>query len=346
MRTQGDPGALSGTDCASLTRRQFIGAAVAAGVVLGAAPQAFCAEKRGDMIYRPLGRTGEKISVIGLGGYHIGIPEDEQLSIRMMRTAIDRGITFMDNCWDYHDGKSEEWMGKALQNGYRDRVFLMSKIDGQTRTACAKQIDESLKRLRTDRVDLLQFHEVIRPGDPDKIFAEDGAIHAMLEARKAGKVRFIGFTGHKSPAIHLQMLDTARKHKVRMDAVQMPLNVMDAHFLSFEKEVLPVLVRDEIGVLAMKPLASGHILKTQTVKPRECLHYALNLPTSTVITGMDKPEYVDQALEAVRTFKPMDKKAVKDLLARTAPHAGEGKFEPFKTTTEFDGTVHNPHWLG
>src|SRR5207248_1960037 len=197
--------------------------------------------------FRTLGRTGEKVSAIGLGGWHLGLDHvSEQLSFRIVRTAIDRGVTFMDNCWDYNDGASETRMGKALRDGYRQRVFLMTKIDGRTRQLAAKQIDESLARLQTDHVDLMQFHEVVRMEDPDRIFANGGAMEAMLEAKKAGKVRFIGFTGHKDPMIHLHMLEVAATHKFRFDAVQMPLNVMDAHFRSFAQKVVPVLTRDEI----------------------------------------------------------------------------------------------------
>lgn len=298
------------------------------------------------MLYRILGGTGEKISAIGVGGFHIGSLPTKEESIRLMRTAIDRGVTFMDNCWDYHNGKSEVWMGEALRDGYRDKAFLMTKIDGQKKASAAKQIDESLKRLQTDRIDLMQMHEMIRPEDPDRIFAEGGAMEALQEAKKAGKIRYSGFTGHKDPKIHLKVLEVAKGKGFKFDAVQMPLNVMDAHFKSFEKEVVPVLVREKIGVLGMKPLGSGAILQSGKVNAMECLHYALNLPTSTVITGMDSMARLDQALEAVRTFKPLDSEAVKRLLARTAESAEGGKHERFKTSNDFDGTVHNPQWLG
>ena len=252
----------------------------------------------------------------------------------------------MDNCWDYHNGGSEVRMGKTLRDGYRQKVFLMTKIDGQTKSSAAKQIEESLQRLQTDRIDLMQFHEVIRMEDPDRIFAPGGGMEAALEAKKAGKIRFIGFTGHKDPRMHLRMLEVARAHKFRFDAVQMPLNVMDAHFRSFEHQVLPVLVKERIGVLGMKSLGSGVILQSKTAQPIECLHYAMNLPTSTVITGIDRMELLDQALEAARTFKPMKKEEVSALLARTADAAAAGKYEPFKTTTNYDGTTHHPQWLG
>jgi predicted aldo/keto reductase-like oxidoreductase len=342
VRAEGD---LRGHNPSGVNRREFLKAAVAAGVLAGTLP-AWAAESKSDVPQRPLGRTGETVSAIGLGGYHIGVPKDEQEGIRLIRGAIDRGITFMDNCWDYHNGGSEVRMGKALRDGYRQKVFLMTKIDGQTRTSAAQQIEESLQRLQTDRVDLMQFHEVIRMGDPDRIFAEGGGMEAALEAKKAGKIRFIGFTGHKDPQIHLRMLEVARAHKFHFDAVQMPLNVMDAHFRSFEHQVLPVLVKEGIGVLGMKSLGSGVILQSKTAQPIECLHYAMNLPTSTVITGIDRMELLDQALEAARTFKPMKREEVSALLARTADAASAGKYEPFKTTTNYDGTAHHPQWLG
>ena len=330
---------------AGVTRRDFLKAAVATGILAGAVP-GWAAESAGAMPYRRLGRTGEKVSAIGLGGFHIGIPKDEQEGIRLIRSAIDRGITFMDNCWDYHDGGSELRMGRALRDGYRQKVFLMTKIDGQTKASAARQVEESLQRLQTDHIDLMQFHEIIRMEDPDRIFAPGGGMEAVLEAKKAGKIRYIGFTGHKDPQIHLRMLKVAREHKFRFDAVQMPLNVMDAHFRSFEHQVLPVLVKEKIGVLGMKSMGSGRILQSKTAQPMECLHYALNLPTSTVITGIERMELLDQAIEAARTFKPMSREVVSALLARTATAAAAGEYEPFKTTTGFDGTTHHPQWLG
>jgi predicted aldo/keto reductase-like oxidoreductase len=328
-----------------LTRREFVKLTVATSLAVCTGANLWAAETRNDIPYRPLGRTGEKVSAIGLGGYHIGNPSEDE-GIRIIRSAIDRGINFLDNCWDYHDGDSEVRMGKALRDGYRAKAFLMSKIDGQTKTLAALQIDESLKRLQTDHVDLMQFHEVIRDKDADRIFGEGGSLEAMLEARKAGKVRFIGFTGHKDPDIHLKCLKVAADHKFHFDAVQMPLNVMDAHFRSFEKKVLPELVKEQIGVLGMKALGFGYIMQSKTVTAIECLHYAMNLPTSTVITGCESMKFLDQAIEAARTFKPMTAEQVTALLARTAEPAASGQYERFKTTTQFDGTTHNPQWLG
>ncbi len=300
----------------------------------------------GEMPYRTLGRTGEKVSIIGLGGYHMAVPREVSESIRLVRYAIDHGINFMDNCWDYHDGDSEVRMGQALRDGYRKKVFLMTKTDGQVKDVYNRQLEDSLRRLQTDVIDLVQFHEVIRPTDPDRIFGPNGAFEAALAARKAGKIRYIGFTGHKDPAIHLKMLHTGFAHGFTFDTVQMPLNVMDAHFRSFAHQVVPVLVEHKIGVLGMKPLGSGIIMDSKTVTAIEALHYAMNLPTSVVINGCDSIERVDQALEAARTFRPMSKEEVAAILAKTAQAAANGRFEPFKTTTGFDGTVHNPQWLG
>ena len=329
-----------------MSRRSFVKSATAAAVLGTASPRALMAETKEGMPQRALGRTGEKISAIGLGGYHIGKQADEAQSISIIRKAIDGGITFMDNCWDYNGGASEIRMGKALRDGNRQKAFLMTKIDGRTKEAAATQIDESLKRLQTDHIDLMQFHEVIRLEDPDRIFTPGGAIESMLEARQAGKIRYIGFTGHKDPFVHLRMLEIAAANKFRFDAVQMPLNVMDAHFRSFEHQVLPRLLAEEIGVLGMKSMGDPLILESKTVTPIECLHYALNLPTSTVITGIDSLKILDQALEAARTFKPMSKDAVTSLLARTAAAAATGRFELFKTGNRYDGTAHNPQWLG
>lgn len=298
-------------------------------------------------MYRVLGSTGEKVSAIGVGGWHIGLKHvDEQLGIRIVRTAIDRGINFMDNSWDYNEGTSEIRMGKALRNGYRDKVFLMTKIDGRSKKEAARQLDESLQRLQVEQIDLVQYHEVIRYEDPHRIFDEEGANAAFLEAREAGKLRYIGFTGHKDPQVHLHMLEVAATYGFKFDAVQMPLNVMDAHYRSFKEQVLPELVKQNIGVLGMKSMANGVLLKSNTVTPLECLHYALNLPTSVVIAGIDSMEVLEQAFEALRTFRPLSDQEVNSILAKTAKVAMRGEFEPFKTTSIFDSTAQNPEWLG
>ncbi len=299
-----------------------------------------------DMIYRELGTTGERVSAIGMGGYHLGMQSDPNESIRLIHKGIDQGITFLDNCWDYNDGASEVRMGQALRDGYRQKAFLMTKMDGRTAIEYNKQLEQSLSRLQTDVIDLVQFHEVIRMEDPDRIFAPGGAIEAAVAARQAGKLRYIGFTGHKDPAVHLRMLETAQKHSFHFDTVQMPINVMDAHFRSFTHQVMPVAIKQGIGVLAMKTFGDSFILKSNTVQPIEALHYGLTQPISVLITGINNTQVLDQALEAARTFKPMTDAQVKALLDRTAVAAVDGNFEPFKTTSHFDGTAHNPKWLG
>lgn len=301
---------------------------------------------KGGMLYRRLGRTPEWVSLIGVGGFHIGVPADEQEAVRIVRTAVDSGVTFMDNCWDYHEGVSEMRMGQALRDGYRDKVFLMSKIDGRDKKTAAKQIDESLLRLQTDHVDLMQIHEVIRFEEPDLVFSQGGALEAVLEARDQGKIRYVGFTGHKDPLIHLRMLDVAEKHGFRFDTVQMPLNLMDAHFRSFQNTVLPKLVREDIGVLGMKSMGAGLILESHSVNATECLHYAMTLPVSTVITGLENLSRLDQALDAVKTFKPLNPDHLSELLGRTFEAAQHGEYEKFKTATLYDATSRNPHWLG
>jgi predicted aldo/keto reductase-like oxidoreductase len=329
-----------------VTRREFLEIGVAATLGAGTSAIAWAGQAKSEVPRRTLGRTGEKVSMVGLGGYHIGSQKDEQESIRIIQTALDSGINFLDNCWDYNGGESEVRMGKALRDGYRQRAFLMTKIDGRTKKAAAQQIEESLRRLQTDHIDLLQFHEIIRMEDPDRVFAAGGGMEAVVEAKKAGKIRYIGFTGHKSPDIHLKMLETADAHQFHFDSVQMPLNVMDAHYNSFGKKVLPVLVKKGIGVLGMKPMGAGIILRSKTVEPVECLHYAMSLPTSVVITGCDSVMLVEQAVSAAKTFKPMSETQVAALLAKTRDAAQNGEFEGYKTTTNFDGTAHNPQWLG
>jgi len=298
------------------------------------------------MIYRLLGSTGERVSAIGLGGYHIGLVEDEDEAIKIVRSAIDRGITFMDNSWDYNEGKSEIRMGKALRDGYRERVFLMTKADGRDKRSLTEQLDQSLSRLQTDHLDLLQFHEVIRMDDPDRIFAPGGAIEGAIAARQAGKIRHIGFTGHKSAKIHLKMLQTAELHGFKFDTVQMPLNLMDVHFESFQKQVLPLLLDRRMGVLGMKPICAGKLMESHTVSAVDCLHYALSLPTDVVITGCDSIPILDQALDAVSSFRQLNREQMRSLEEKTVDAAVEGKFEEYKTTHEHDSTMKHPQWLG
>jgi uncharacterized protein len=327
-------------------RRRFLQTAAATTLMTSLTRKFSRAAETATVPMRVLGRSGEKVSMIGLGGYHLGMQADEQESIRIIRSALDSGINFLDNCWDYNGGESEVRMGKALRDGYRHKAFLMTKIDGHTRQAASQQLEESLRRLQTDHIDLLQFHEVIRDTDPDRIFAKGGGMEAVLDAKKQGKIRYIGFTGHKSPDIHLKMLNTGFAHQFTFDAVQMPLNVMDAHFDSFEKKVMPVLVEHKIGVLGMKPMGDKIILKSKTATPIECLHYAMNLPTSVVITGCDSMDILHQALQAARTFRPMASTEVAAVLAKTEAAAKNGEFERYKISHDFDGTYRNPQWLG
>jgi predicted aldo/keto reductase-like oxidoreductase len=329
------------------TRRKFLGFATATIMSAGIRDKTWGSETTKEVPRRILGRTGEKVSMIGIGGYHLGKRDlDAPESIRIIRTALDNGVNFLDNCWDYNGGESEVRMGKALRDGYRQKAFLMTKIDGRNKATAASQLNDSLKRLQSDRIDLLQFHEVIRDDDPDRIFAAGGAIEAVVEAQKAGKVRFIGFTGHKSPDVHLKMLATASAHGFIFDAVQMPLNVMDHHFNSFEAKVLPALTKQDIGVLGMKPMGDPFILNSKTATAVECLHHAMHLPTSVVITGCDSGTILQQALDAARSFRPFDEKELSALLTKTARAARSGEFELYKTSHHFDGTYQNPQWLG
>lgn len=299
------------------------------------------------MPYRPFGNTGEMVSLLGIGGWHLGLKHvDEALATWFVREAIHRGANFFDNCWDYNAGLSEERLGIALRDGYRQKAFVMTKIDGRSYAEATRQLEDSLRRLQTDCIDLVQHHEIQRFEDPFRILDEEGAQLALADAKRAGKLRFIGFTGHKDPLIHLRMLEVAAERNVRFDAVQLPLNVMDAHYRSFAAQVLPVLVEQGIAPLAMKSLANGHILKSNTVSAIECLHYAMNLPVATVITGIDTREIFEQAFDAVRTFRPMDSPEVAALLARTAELGRTGMYEMFKTTSIYDGTGANPHWMG
>jgi aryl-alcohol dehydrogenase-like predicted oxidoreductase len=299
-----------------------------------------------EMPRRLLGGTGEEISLVGLGGAHIGKLQDEEESVRIVRTAIDNGINFMDNSWDYHDGTSEVRMGRALRDGYRDKVFLMTKIDGQSRDTALKQLDESLKRLQTDTIDLLQFHEVIRDSDPDYILAPGNALDALVEAREAGKIRYIGFTGHKSPDIHLKMFRGAQERGFTFDTVQMPVNIIDAHYNSFEKKLAPMLLQNNVGILAMKPLCSGIAPKSGIATAEECLRYAMSSPASTVITGCESLSDLEQVLQVARRFVPMSTEEREGLLARIAGLSDKEQYEPWKNTEDYDATNKNPHWLG
>jgi aryl-alcohol dehydrogenase-like predicted oxidoreductase len=298
---------------------------------------------------RRLGRTNEHVSMIGMGGFHIGHPDmSDDAAVKLIHSAVDRGITFMDNSWDYNSGTSELRMGRALcVGGYRDRVFLMTKIDGRTKAAFNAQFEESLNRLLTDRLDLVQFHENIRPDDADRIFAPGGALEAAVAARDAGKVRFIGFTGHKDPALHLHMIELADNAGFTFDTVQMPVNVFDAHYKSFAKIVIPQAQARDMGVLAMKTFGDKVLLEAGAqLDPIAMLQYGLSQPVSVVITGIDKPEILDQAITAATTFQPLSAERTAALLEQTAALAADGKHEYYKTTRFFDSTFQNPSWLG
>ena len=294
---------------------------------------------------RRLGHTGEQVSILGVGGFHLGMPSEEE-AISIVRTALDNDMNFLDNSWDYNNGISEERMGKALRDGYRQKAFLMTKIDGRDAKTATDQLNESLQRLQTDHLDLLQFHEVIRMDDAERIFAAGGAMEAVVKARDAGKLRYIGFTGHKSPHIHKHMLEVADQHNFTFATVQMPLNVMDAHYESFTKIVLPLLRAKNIGVLGMKPMGDPFILKSNTVTAVECLRYSLSLPTSVVITGCDSMERLQQALDLGRGFQPLNEGERAALLLKTAQAAKNGEFELYKTSHHFDSTYKHPEWLG
>jgi aryl-alcohol dehydrogenase-like predicted oxidoreductase len=297
------------------------------------------------MPMRRIGRTGVDVSLIGIGGFHLGIPSEAE-AMRIVHTALDHGVTFFDNCWDYHGGKSEERLGRALADGgRRQKAFVMTKLDGRTKQAAMAQLHQSLKRLKTDTIDLVQMHEIIRMNDPERIFASGGAIEALIEAQKAGKLRFTGFTGHKDPAIHLHMLQVAKQRGYEFDTVQMPINVMDAHYRSFENQVLPVLLERNIGPLAMKPMGANIILESGVVRAEECLRYAMSAAVSVVITGCDSMGVLKQALAVALAFKPLSEGERQELLARTAKAAADGRFEQFKTTERFDGTTAYPQWL-
>ncbi len=303
---------------------------------------------KGEMLYRPLGATGVDVSLIGMGGAHLGLATvEEDDAIKLIHQALERGINFLDNSWDYNEGRSEMRVGKALkQGGYRDKAFVMTKIDGRTKEVATNQIEDSLRRLQVDHIDLLQHHEVIRFDDPDRIFAEGGAQEAVLAAQKAGKVRFIGFTGHKDPHVHLYMLEMADKHGFHFDTVQMPINVMDAHFRSFAQLVVPEAMKRKIAVLGMKCFGDQIILKSGVVQPMDCLNYSLNVPVSVQITGIEKPEILEQAFAAVKQFKLLDEASVAALLTKTEQAASKGQYELFKTTSHFDTTARHADWLG
>jgi uncharacterized protein len=321
------------------SRRDFMQAGAAA---LGAASFVGTASAQqkndGGIPQRPLGRTGQMVTMIGLGGHHSTRHKDEKDSIRLIQRAVDEGIHFMDNAWDYHDGVAEERMGKALaEGGRRDKVFLMTKVCGRTASEAQSNLEDSLRRLKTDHIDLWQFHEMVYDNDPDWIFAEDGAIRTALQAVRDGKVRYLGFTGHKDPRIHLKMLSKPYP----WTSVQMPLNVMDAHYRSFQHEVLPELVRRGIAPIAMKSLGgAGKIVSEAGVPVEDALRYVLSLPIATLVSGIDSERVLEQNLKIVRDFKPLSDEERRRVEMSTLKVAGDGRFELFKSSKMYDGPVH------
>ena len=317
------------------TRRDFIKQTAYGLCAVNAVGHVLAASNQADIPTRPLGSTGVDVSILGLGGYHIGKIRDDDQSIRLIRKAIDRGVTFLDNAWEYHNGRSEELMGKALAGGYRDKAFLMTKHHGRDKKTAMEHLEDNLRRLRTDVIDLWQFHEVVYDKDPEMIFVAGGGIEAAELAKKQGKVRFIGFTGHRDPVIHLKML----AYGYPWDAVQMPMNVLDAHFKSFQKNVLPILVRRNIGVIAMKTLASGYVLRANVATPKQALGYVWSQPVSTIVSGIDSEQFLEANVRLARAFRPMGQTEQAELLGKTRDAALTGEFEPFKTPPNFDGPV-------
>jgi predicted aldo/keto reductase-like oxidoreductase len=348
-----------------LERRSFLKQATAAAALVGlkhaAAEDATASSLGGAAAHTPLpvvatihgigrrklGRADAEVSIIGIGGYHLGLDSvTEPEAIRVIRAALDQGINFLDNCWDYNGGVSEERMGKALENGYRQKAFLMTKIDGRTGPEAKRQLEQSLVRLKTDHIDLVQIHEVIRMTDAEQAFQPGHVVDVLKQARQDGKIRFIGFTGHKSPSMHLNMIATADKHGFTFDTVQMPVNALDEHYNSFGQQVIPVAQKHGMAILGMKPLSNAAILKSGTVTAEEALHYAMSVPVTMTITGCQSMANLEQALRVARDFKPMSVEQKVALLAKTAPLAPAGKFEDYKSSNIYDGTVHNPQWLG
>ncbi|MFO0876140.1 MAG: aldo/keto reductase [Gemmataceae bacterium] len=320
------------------SRRNFLASSLAAGAALGLA-SAEDADKTG-LATRPLGKTGERVSLLCLGGWHIRSVKDDDEAIKIMHTALDNGLTFFDNAWDYHDGAAEELMGKALAApGMRKKCFLMTKNCGRDARVVKQHLEDSLRRLRTDVIDLMQFHEINYDNDPEWL-VEKGGLGVLLDAKKAGKIRYLGFTGHKDPRIHLQMLDV---HK--WDTVQMPINICDWHYRSFARGVVPEANKRGIGVIGMKSLAGGSDGKGRLVTSGVCtveeaLTYSLSQPISSLVVGIDSMKILEQDLRIARAFKPLDEATFKKLVARVKEHAGDGRHERFKSTQFYDGPYH------
>jgi uncharacterized protein len=322
------------------TRREFLIETAASGLALGAVATDVLASEQpagpAGLPTRVLGRSGQRVSILCLGGWHIGSVKDPAEAVRIMQAAVDEGLTFFDNCWDYHDGGSEEVMGRALEGARRDKVFLMTKNCERDYAGSMKCLDDSLRRLRTDRIDLWQFHEIIYDNDPEWVF-EKGGLKAALEARKAGKVRYIGFTGHKDPRIHLAMLGKP----FDWDACQFPVNALDLHYRSFQRQVLPVCVKNNVGVIGMKGFGGGNGIARQAgLTPEEAYRFALSQPVASQVVGMTSMEHLRQNVALARGFKPMSATEQAALADRVKPFATDGRFEQFKSTQTFDGPVH------
>ena len=322
------------------TRREFLFDAAASALAVGALANEVLASQQpagsSGLPTRVLGRTGERVSILCLGGWHIGSVKDPGEAIRIMHTAVDDGLTFFDNCWDYHDGGAEEIMGRALADGRRDKVFLMTKNCERDHAGSMKCLDDSLRRLRTDRIDLWQFHEIIYDNDPDWVF-EKGGLKAAIEARKAGKVRYIGFTGHKDPRIHLAML----AKPFAWDACQFPVNVLDLHYRSFQKQVLPSCLKNKVGAIGMKGFGGGNGIAAQAgLTSSEAYRFALSQPIASQVVGMTTLEQLRDNVALARGFKPLSTAEQAALADRVKPFATDGRFEQFKSTQNFDGPVH------
>src|SRR5271166_6805203 len=323
-----------------LTRRTFLQTSAATVAASALAPSITAAEDKspGGIPLRPLGRTGERVTMLGLGGFHAAVPEDEKDSLRLIQRAVDEGITFLDNAWDYMDGKAEDRMGKAIsQGGRRDKIFLMTKCCGRTAQDAQSNLEDSLRRLRTDHLDLWQFHEINYDNDPDWIFGAGGALEFALKAKEQGKIRHLGFTGHKHPEIHLKMLSKPYD----WTSAQMPLNVLDSQFRSFQHLVLPELNRRGIAAIGMKSLGGqGHVVTQAGIPVDDALRYVFSLPIATLVSGIDSDQILDQNLKIAREFQPMGKEEMATVEKRFSAVAGDGRFEVFKTTQLFDGPTH------
>jgi len=318
-------------------RREFLHTSLAAGTALGMAAAAEGADAKG-VPTRPLGKTGEKVSILCLGGWHIGAVKDKKEAVKIMHAAIDEGLTFFDNAWDYHDGGSEEIMGEGLSaDGKRKKVFLMTKNCARDAKGTRQHLEDSLRRLKTDYLDLWQFHEINYDNDPDWI-VERGALDEARKAQKEGKVRYLGFTGHKDPHIHLKMLDVHA-----WDTVQMPVNLLDWHYRSFIRQVIPEANKRKIGPLGMKSLGGGQpgrFVTSKVCTAQEAIRFALDQEIAALVTGIDSMKVLQQNLEIARNFKPLSEAERKELLDRVKEVATDGRHERFKSTQFFDGPYH------